>query len=225
MKKNILYILLDSVFLILFNTIFFVAGGNEHPASVWISYAFIHFAYIMLLITPLLIRKCSSAAVFGFSLHSISYFYFFAEFVAGLIFIFAKGESYKPSLLTQIVIAGIYIILLIVNMIANENTADSIDRHERELVFIKESSSRVKLLIGKLSDKKADKELEKLYDLIHSSPARSSESVQNIEITIVNRIIDLEYAVRSDDNENTINICKKIISLVEERNAILKSSY
>ena len=56
-KKNVLWILLDLVFLIVFNVVFFVAGGTDHPASVWISYGFIHFSYIMLLITPILIRK------------------------------------------------------------------------------------------------------------------------------------------------------------------------
>ena len=46
MKKKIaLWIILDLIFLIVFNTVFFVAGGADHPASVWISYGFIHFAY------------------------------------------------------------------------------------------------------------------------------------------------------------------------------------
>lgn len=225
MKKNILWILLDLVFLIIFNTIFFVAGGNEHPASVWISYAFIHFSYIMILATPLLIRKSSSSAIFGFSLYSISSVYFFLEFVVGLVFIFISSESYKAALLTQIIIAGIYAILLLANMIANEHTANNIERHEEEILFIKEISSRVKLLLGKLSDKKVNKELEKLYDLLRSSPAKSINSVKNIEIDVSNRIDELEVFIRMKDVENTIDICKNIIALIEKRNSILKSSH
>ena len=217
--------LLDLVFLIIFNTIFFVAGGNEHPASVWISYAFIHFSYIMILATPLLIRKSSASAIFGFSLYSISSVYFFLEFVVGLVFIFIGSESYKTALLTQIIIAGIYAILLLANMIANEHTADNIERHEEEIIFIKESSSRVKLLLGKLSDKKLNKELEKLYDLLHSSPAKSINSVKNIEIDVTNRICELESLIRIKDNTNAIDVCEDIIALIEERNSILKSSH
>ena len=86
MKKNVLWILLDLVFLIVFNTVFFVAGGTDHNASVWISYGFIHLSYILLIITPFLIRKSSSAAVFGFSLYSISSTYFLVEFIVGVIF-------------------------------------------------------------------------------------------------------------------------------------------
>lgn len=225
MKKNILWILLDLVFLIIFNTIFFVAGGSEHPASVWISYAFIHFSYIMILATPLLIRKSSSSAIFGFSLYSISSVYFFLEFVVGLVFIFMGSESYKAALLTQIIIAGIYAILLLANMIANEHTADNIERHEEEITFIKESSSRVKLLLGKLSDKKVNKELEQLYYLLHSSPAKSINAVKNIEIDVSNRIGELEGLIRAEDTANSIDICKNIIALVEARNSILKSSH
>ena len=86
-KKSILYILLDLVFLAVFNTVFFVVGGTDHPASVWISYAFIHLAYIMVVATPILTRKSSSASVFGFSLYSISAAYFLTEFVLGLVFV------------------------------------------------------------------------------------------------------------------------------------------
>src|SRR5699024_4531039 len=101
-KKSVLWILLDLIFLAVFNTVFFVAGGTDHTASVWISYGFIHFAYLMVLVTPFLIRKSSSAAVFGFSLYSISSTYFLLEFVVGLIFIFMKSESYKASLIVQV---------------------------------------------------------------------------------------------------------------------------
>lgn len=71
-KKSVLWIIMDLIFLVVFNTVFFVAGGFDHPASVWVSYGFIHFSYLMVIITPFLIRKSSSSAVFGFSLYSVS---------------------------------------------------------------------------------------------------------------------------------------------------------
>lgn len=223
-KKSILYILLDLVFLVVFNTVFFVAGGTEHPASVWISYGFIHFSYLMILVTPFLIRKSSSAAVFGFSLYSISSTYFFVEFIAGLIFIFISSESYKPALVVQIVIAGIYAILLLSHLIANESTADSIERHEDEVAYIKNAASKVKLLVGKATDKKANKEIEKAYDLLHSSPTRSNSSVKSIESDILDKIEELKNAVNTDNSTSIISLCKEIIRLTEERNSIIKTS-
>lgn len=223
-KKSILYILLDLVFLAVFNTVFFVAGGTEHPASVWISYGFIHFAYLMVLATPLLTRKSSSASVFGFALYSVSSCYFILELVVGLIFVFVRSDSYKASLIVQIIIAGIYAVMLLSNMIANEHTADNIERHEDEVAYIKNASSRVKLLVGKANDKKANKELEKTYDLLHSSPTRSIATVKSLEEQINNKVSELEDAVSSNNTSQIITVAGVIASMVEERNRKIRLS-
>lgn len=223
-KKSILYILLDLVFLTVFNTVFFVAGGTEHPASVWISYGFIHFAYLMVLATPLLTRKSSSASVFGFALYSVSSYYFILELVVGLIFVFVRSDSYKASLIVQIIIAGIYAVMLLSNMIANEHTADNIERHEDEVAYIKNASSRVKLLVGKANDKKANKELEKTYDLLHSSPTRSIATVKSLEEQINNKVSELEDAVSSNNTSQIITVAGVIASMVEERNRKIQLS-
>lgn len=223
-KKSILYVLLDLVFLAVFNTVFFVIGGTEHPASVWISYGFIHFSYLMILVTPFLIRKSSSAAVFGFSLYSVSAAYFFVEFIVGLVFIFIDSESYKASLVVQIIIAGIYAVMLISNLIANEYTADSVEKHEDEVAYIKNAASRIKMLIGKTSDKKANKEIEKAYDLLHSSPSRSVATVKLLEEEIENKVSELEDVVASNNTTAIINVSGEIISLTEERNRKIRIS-
>ena len=221
-KKTTLWILLDLVFLIVFNVVFFVATGTNHPTSVWLSYAFIHFAYIMVLVTPYLIRKSSSAAVFGFSLYAISSVYFLIELVVGIVFICLKQESIKVSLITQVIIAGIYAILLISNLIANESTADSVERHETEVAYIKESSSRVHSLMDKLNDRKANKAIEKTYDLLHSSPAKSNFDVHSLEREILSLTHELESAVFDKDVDSVMRITADINAKAEERNRRLR---
>lgn len=217
-KKSVLWVVLDLVFLIVFNTVFFVVGGIDHTSAVWISYGFIHFSYLMVLVTPFLIRNSSSKAVFGFSLYSISATYFLVEFVVGLVFIFIKSESYKMSLVVQIIIAGIYAIILLSHLIANEHTADSVERQEYEVAYIKKATSRVKALNGKMNDKRANKEIEKAYDMLHSSPMRSIATVRALEEEILGLISDLENAVRSENAANVITVSGKIVELTKERN-------
>lgn len=221
-KKRILWILLDLVFLILFNVVFFVASGTDHPASVWISYGFIHFAYLMFLVTPFLVRKSTSTAVLGFPLYSISSSYFIAAFVVGLIFVFIHPESYKLALIVQVIIAGIYAVMLISHMIANESTADSIKRHEMELRYVRDASSQLKGIMDSLSDEALRKKVEKLYDLLHSSPAKSNNSVRDYELTVLDLIDTLEGNINRNDfaaAETTIN---KIKCNANERNRRLK---
>lgn len=221
-KKTVLQILLDLVFVIVFNVVFFLSAGTEHPASVWISYGFIHFSYFMILLTPFLTRKSSSSAVFGFSIYTISSVYFFIEFIVGLVFIFLRQEEINVALIVQIIIAGIYAIMLISNLIANENTADSIEKHENEVDYIKTTASRVKALMGSSSDKKANKEIEKLYDSIHSSPTKSHSTVKSLEIQALNKVSDLEQAVDINDINLIIAISGEIADLYEQRNRKLR---
>ncbi len=222
MKKIALFLGLDAVFLAVFNILFFMLGGTEHPASVWISYGFIHLSYIMILLTPVLTRKSSSAAIFSFFLHWISVAYFFVEFFIGIIFILIRSDSHMPATVVQIIITGIYAAVLLANMVANEYTADDIANHESEVAFIKKASSEIKPLLDKLDDKKASKEIEKLYDLIHSSPSKSTPEAKALENDIIFLIQNLESAVQSNNTEKAMSVAKNITETVVKRNGIIK---
>lgn len=224
-KKIVLGILLDLVFLLVFNVVFFVVGGTEHSVSVWMSYGFIHFAYLMVLLTPFLTRKGSSSShLFGLTIASVSTTYFLIEFIVGLVFIFINPESFKAPLVVQIIIAGIYLVILLINMMANETTADNLQKQKDEIAFIKNASSRVKGLLDKLDDKKANKAIEQVYDLIHSSPTKSCVAAQGYETDIMNKIAQLEDYVSSKDKDSAVKIAGEITSLIEERNRKVRSA-
>jgi hypothetical protein len=180
-KTSVFWIILDLIFLLIFNALFFVLGGTGHKASVWISYGFIHFAYFMLLLTPLLIRKGKNSGVFGFSLYSISTVYFLIEFVAGLIFIFVAPESPIAVLLVQLCIAALYGIFLISHIIANEHTSDAEEKRQYQIASIKVMSAKLKGLLGIISDKEAKKKVERVYDMICSFPVQSRLNLTQTE--------------------------------------------
>lgn len=76
-------------------------------------------------------------------------------------FVFMRSDSFKASLIVQVIIAGIYAVMLISNLIANEYTTDSVKQHECEVAYIKKTASKVKSLIDKTSDKKLIKKSRK----------------------------------------------------------------
>lgn len=221
-KKSILWILLDLIFLIVFNTVFFLIAGTNHVASVWISYVFIHISYLMVLITPFLIRKSSQAHLFGLSLYTVSSVYFFVEFIVGIVFILLKQEKLNAALIVQIIIAAIYAVILIGILIANESTAETVEKHKEEVSYIKNAAASVKALIGKCNDKKADKAIERIYDLLHSSPTKSNMAVQKIEKNIISKIDELVVAGTAQDRDAVISIVNELEQLIEQRNATLK---
>ena len=130
-KKTVLWWILDSIFIVVFNIVFFTIGGTEHPASVWIAYGFIHFAYGMMIVVPFLTKKGKHEVVLGFPLYLVSSAYFLCELVVGTVFIVLRQDTGKYSLVTQIVMAGIYGVLLVANLIANEKTAEDDEVAER----------------------------------------------------------------------------------------------
>ena len=221
-KMNVLWIILDLIFLVIFNAIFFVAGGVEHKASAWISYGFIHFAYLMLLLTTKLIRRGKSAAVFGFSLYSVSAVYFLAELVIGIVFIMASPDSYTAALLIQLFVAGVYGILLVSNMIANEHTGDAEEKRQYQIEYVKSASATLKGLLERLSDKELKKKVERVYDALYSSPVKSHPDLTQNESKILVSIKELDNAVSAGDIDSIISLADSLLLSVNERNTQLK---
>ncbi len=222
-KTSILWIMMDLIFLIVFNTIFFMADASNYGGAAWLSYGFIHFAYLMMLLAPVFTRKTTNTAVLGFPISSISSTYFMIELIVGVIIILINPDGIKATLIIHMIITAIYLILLLSNMIANEQTAESIERHEAELKYVKEGSARLKLIMDSVSDRKLKKQVEKAYDVIHASQIHTNLSVRNLELEIIHLIGALRNQV-STNPEQAIDTINRIIQLAEERNIQLRLS-
>ncbi len=216
-RKNILWIILDLIFLVVFNVLFFVLGGTKHELSAWIAYVFIHFAYLMLIITPFLLRNCSRTDIFGFAVYLVSSVYFIMVFVINVVFISINFSNSKICIAVNTVLAGIYGIMLVAQLIANENTADSIQKHETELEYVRNCSSRLKSIENNTTDKELRKKVETIYDLIHSSPVKSDSSVKKLETRIAELIGELEKT-NTGDSDEYISVINEIKKNAEERN-------
>ena len=215
---SVQWIILNSIFLVVFNALFFVLGGTDRNTSVWISYGFIHFAYFMLLLTPRLTRGEKSWTALGFPLYVISAVYFLVELFIGSAFILIAFENYTGSFLVQLCIAGLYAIALVSNMIANEWTAESEKVRKSQISYIKESSVKVKSLLDSVNDKEAKKKVERVYDALYSSPVKSHPDLEAEENRILQSIRALEEAVFSGNTDNIISLAGSLETAINERN-------
>lgn len=223
-KVNVLWVILDSIFVILFNTFFYVSGNvSEYNSAVWLSYSFIHIAYGMLLITPLITVKNKNLTVLGYPLYAISSVYFLVEFVVGLVFIFIAPESIKIPLLTQLTLLGIYAIILVSMLIANEQSEKNVEIKQKQIAFIKETTSLLKLILGKTNNKESYKIIERVYDLCNSSPVKSHQEITPIENEIMLLINKLDKFVSANENDDITTLTTSLIDLIEQRNIKLKS--
>jgi len=222
-KKTSLWIILDLIFLVVFNAFFFVLGGVDHSVSVWMSYGFIHFAYLMLVLTPRLTRRSKSAAVFGLSLYSISSVYFFVALVTGVVFILAAPDGYNAVLLVHLLIAGLYGVFLISNLIANENTANAEEKRQNDIAYVKNASVKLKGMLDRVEDKEIRKKVERVFDAVNSSPVKTHSDLARVENDILHSIYELEDEITLGDNEKIVSIASSLLIAVNERNVRLKS--
>lgn len=140
--------------LIVFNIVFFSILGTEVVLPIWIAYGFIHFSYIMILITPLFVKKKAEANLFGFSIATISLIYFLIELILDSALIFIGVLSVLPVLLSNVIITGIYITIIISSILATDSINRNAEQREKENTYIKAASNRLFLLINTSNDKK-----------------------------------------------------------------------
>ena len=221
-KTNILMIVLNLIFLIVFNVFFFMLGGTDHKASVWISYAFIHIAYLLMAATPFITAKSKSSSVFGLALYTISSGYFLVQFVVGVFFILIKLNGIKAAILVQLLLAAVYSIILLVNMIANEKTADAEVKRQFQIAYVKDASAKLSLLKDKVSDKDLKKKVEKVYDAVYTSPIKSHPEIAQLESKILQSINELENAIMAEDTDAITTITDSLHGAITERNTRLK---
>ena len=221
-KSKILGGLIHLIVLALFNALYFGIGGTEHPASAWISYGFIHFSYLMIILTPFITQKGKDRATYASSMYTITSAYFFIELVLGGIIIIVAPEGHKFSLFSQLIVCAIYLIILFGNMMADEHTAKAVEKHEAELLYVKESCAMLKSILNDISDKQLYRQVEKAYDLIQSSQVKSDASVHSIESQVISEIDNLGSAVHYGDSTGISVAVDKIVRLANERNRRLR---
>ena len=117
--------------------------------------------------------------------------------------------------------AAIFLALALANLIANEHTADSVERREAELQYVKESSAKLHSVLQQITDRATAKKVERVYDLIHSSLSRSSAAVRSLEQQIINEI---ELLAAQNETEQIVSSADKIYRLADERNRQLKTN-
>lgn len=223
MKKRVLNVLMDLVFLIIFNVLFFVAGGTEHTVSTWISYGFIHLSYLLLVFHTFLVPDSKRKDLLQAPLLVITDGYFLISLVINVIFILLDLSGYNLSLIFNVILFGIVLVGIFASMSSNESIKENEERHEEEQKFITSSCLILKRVIDQIENKEVSNEVQRVYDLLHSSPLKSSKEVKDIEQEIIYMVESVESKLKNKDFEGIVNKCKNIQLKIKERNDLLKS--
>ena len=125
MRKRLILCAFFAIPLILFNLLFFLIGDTVHPKSVWIAYAWMQVAFLLLIATPWLARKGENSPVYRITLALISGVYCLVEFIVGLIVIIVAPAGTTGAIVAQVIPFGIYLFVLLGDLLLIELAADS----------------------------------------------------------------------------------------------------
>lgn len=218
-KKSILWIALDSIFVILFAVVFFVLSNPDaRTTAVWIAFTMTILAYLTVVITPFMIQKSAAAADYRRPIYLLNGVFFAAMLITGLVVIIAAPEKWKAVAIVYLFLVAIYLVFLFSNILANEYTAEAVNKKAEDLKYVKNAATRLKAVLPDIKDKEAHKKVERLYDLINSSQTSSSPAVSSLEKQVLSGLMELEDVIEEGNAERILEEADNLYKLAKQRN-------
>ncbi len=212
-KPKVLWTILAFIFLIVFNSVVFLAI-KEFTTAFWVAYVFIHFSYLCLVFSFITFPKARGAVVIGYPLIYIALYYFITTFLVGMIFIIYKHASLNFALIPQIIITGLFLFKYVSHLLINEKTIRSESEDRAETFFIKKLAFDVKEMLAEETNLDMKKKIEKLYDAINCSQINSTNEAADIEKAIEIKYKELKQSYQADISnfEKTLNELHELIA-------------
>ena len=218
-KQLTLFILLGAIFLIVFNVCFFLLTNQteffsgERTNTMWINYGCIHAAYVLLLLTPLLLphdaRKDVEMPVF-----SLTFSFWWFELILSSILIY-YNIPLTYNIIIQIICWGGALARSLILMMVNNDTAEKQQRHNNELFYVKTGEGLLKTMLNSIDDRSIYRQVEKVYDFVRTSPHKSTADVRPLESQILQRI---QVLTSTKDSTEIAKLCDEIMGLAQQRN-------
>lgn len=225
MKTTLIRIVFTLVFLVVFNTLFFLLSGTDNPTSVWVSYAYIHVAYFTILFLPVLKTKGDASYYLSSVLYGQAITYFILELIAGVVFIIYRMESPVWSLVVQTALWLIFVVLILGNAWANQATAQSLEKRKQDIDAYQSMRMSLKRLMAKTDKPELKRLIADCSDKLEASSSRQTQESEKIDIEIEQTIASLRQSITGDDVEESTSLARQLAGLIEERKTILKYSH
>lgn len=215
-------IIIKAVLLAIFNVSFFTITKAECTVSMWISYAFIHFAFLMFFLSPLFVRGSkNSRHVATESVSLITAVYFVVTLAVGVFFLL------NPLLVlfqysVEVIVTGIYLIVLLVTIVLNNNIAKNEKEIAEDKQFLSNVFVKTEFLKSKLSEKEAAEQLEKLQEESRYAQVKSSPSVKDMEGQVLSILDDISCNIENISSNDAVSKISKCRDLLKQRNLMLK---
>lgn len=212
-------LILKLVFPVIFNLAFFLALGFTATTSQWLSWAAINVSYGAFLWT---LREPVKAnlSVLRFSLYLIGACYWVVELVVGLVFMLLLAHSPMLAGIVQLVLFGLFLVVLLSSKMANVSTEQSLERQRTQGQFLQGLRSGVSACYSQMNLT----ELQDLEQALEVSPLVSTAAVAALEQELRANLSKLKQAVATQDHKQAQQLAATMLLQVKQRNAMLEAT-
>lgn len=220
MKENKIWIsIIYLIVIAMYNLAVFLIF-DERNNIFWISYGFVTATFIIgyvifswfsnVNIKKQFMKLPLISAVLGFQI---------IELIVSLVFmILKKNIDVKFIILAQAILLLLCVVIL-VTLISKEADFEKSDKTVKTGVgYINKIRIDIELMLEQCSNKKVQKSMQELLEIVRYSDPITDNSVAELEALIGKKVNELKQVYKSEDTEKIVFFCKDIILLIEERN-------
>lgn len=207
------------VFPVIFNILFFLLKPDMSQGAVWVNYAIIQAAYILLSLRSKSGER--QLPILGLSLKLVFFWYFIYALVVGVVLIAAAPDLLWLTLVLQLIPAGLIVLLTVAIQSTNRKTVVNDAQARQQISFIRVNLEALQRAKEQASGESIKKTLERLHTALQASPLKSHESVASLEADITDSIVKIIAKSGTDNGETIMQHEKQIITKLSERNSKL----
>ncbi len=193
-------------------------------ATFWTSVLFLAFAYAMLGTSFVVVPRSRIAAILGMPLILVASTYFTAELITATVFIYVRDIPYPWVIITQLIMAAIFLVVFFISMSSNEAVAAEIEAQHADVLVIKSAVTRISALSRIAHDQRLATSLERLAEEFRYSPTMRSSQVRALDGQIEQALTFLETLVHTQAaQEQLVGQIAAISGALAVRNETIKS--
>lgn len=217
-------LILVALLLVLFNVIFWVlVKPAEANATVWVGYAFLTLAIIILgAMTFIFKLKSDSTMTTLVAVLYLAIGYFAVAFILNLILMLVNGEKATAGIILNVIVLILFAAIFVILYRSFSRVQDNTAAREKRMRELRMTGVKVSGLTYLTTDQEIIAAIRKFKDDIDNSSSRGNENTQAIEEQLDQQIdIIRTLLTNGADNEAVLRALRGAEGLLKQRNQLL----
>ncbi len=212
------------IFIALFNICFFTLNGPLETinASEWISYFFIHVAYVCLISAHKWGKQAQGLTVLKATQYISAIVYFFAQLALGIACIVVAPESLTWPLILQCVLFALFLIVQLTTVLSNNSTTVSIQKQRAEAIYIGSLADQIRTRMRDIENPELKKKVMRCYDALNNCSIESFPEAAQAETALKNAVASLCAVIESGDQSQIEKSTTTVLYAIQDRNTIIQ---